>query len=550
MMISIEGVGIFDDASESDAIFQACINQHGMYETMRFVLRLSPVNHALVEKLDDQPIQFADLSPELVDAFSTYLHETVHWWQHVGSTSGLVLSLSYLAQSHSNLDDLKEIIATLGCKKPLKGYTDQVLRREGDTAQAKLARANTVVNNALDIEHYKLLALLPRERAEWLSQQIHFEAAGHDYLITYAQVMGLIESVADVGASLFDKMETIESSLQRMKSEKVEGFFHGSPIRLPAVGMKAIYEGQARFIQLQLSHAFLSDPPSLASMKDDGSLFGVYLEAFEAFLRLTENEWPDTIDSPTVGLFLLICDLAINPTRGIPLKIESYEDFLLDVDAGSRFTMFCLAVKEMPHLKNAVIDYSRDEYVAIATELTVATGHDNPIDGISAVINWLQRAPELQQLMEEYRTFEYNPMNMPVRVFVSHFIAFYRDKLIHPEFFCWPGIYLTGQRPKDEARGLWLRHLSLFSDRGDMAGVYPRKRPDRSDEAIMNMFRQFYGTMALYDLTRQWILCNGAFINDFRWLAENYDQAGAEDWANDSFRQVYGVLLNDFEIVQ
>lgn len=83
-----------------------------------------------------------------------------------------------------------------------------------------------------------------------------------------------------------------------------------------------------------------------------------------------------------------------------------------------------------------------------------------------------------------------------------------------------------------------------------MAGVYPRKRPDRSDEAIMNMFRQFYGTMALYDLTRQWILCNGAFINDFRWLAENYDQAGAEDWANDSFRQVYGVLLNDFEIVQ
>ncbi|WP_139976507.1 hypothetical protein [Ochrobactrum sp. CGA5] len=549
-MTLVEGVRLIGDTSESDPIFQACLNQHGMYETMRFVLRLSPVNHALIEKLDDHPIRFADLSPELIEAFSIYLHETVHWWQHVGSTSGLVLSLSYLAQSHSNLNDLKGIIATLGCKKPLKGYTDQILQREGEAAQAKLARANTVVNNALDIEHYKLLALEPREKAEWLQQQTHFEAAGHDYLITYAQVMGLIESVAGVGISLFDEMETIESSLERMKSQKIEGFYHGSPIRLPAVGMKAIYEGQARFIQLQLSHALVSDPPSLASMKDNGSLFGIYLEAFEAFLRLTESEWPDAIDSPTVGLFLLICDLSINPTRGIPLKIESYKDFLLDVDAGSRFTLLCLVVKEMPHLKNAVIDYSRDEYVTIASELTRAAGYDDPIEGISAVINWLKSAPELQQLMEEYRTFEYNPMNVPIRVFVSHFIAFYRDKLAHPEFFCWPGIYLTGQRHQKEAGELWLRHLSLFSDRGDKQGVYPRKRPDKSDEAIMDMFEKFYGNMALYDLTRQWILHDGAFVNDFRWLAENYDQAGVEEWANDTFKQVYGVHLNDFEIVQ
>lgn len=549
-MTLLESVRWFDEATHVDPIFQACLKQHGMYETMRFVLRLSPVNHDLLDQLDDKPIKFEDASPELVEAYSTYLHETVHWWQHVGSTSGLVLSLSYLAQSHSNLSDLRHVIEKFGCKKPLKGYTDQVLQREGEAFQAELARANTVVNNALDVEHYKLMALSPHENVEWLSQQTHFEAVGHDYLITYAQVMGLVESVAGLGASLFDSMESVEASLENMKSQKVEGFFHGSPIYLPEVGMKAIYEGQARFIQLQLSHALLPNPPSLVRMKDEGTLYGIYLEAFEKYLEITASEFPEVIISPSVGLFLLVCDIAINPTRGIPFKIESYNDFLYDVDAGTRFTMLCVAIRKMPHLKTAVVNYSNEEYVNIANELTRAVGYDDPIDGFKAVTKWLEIEPELQNLMEQYRTYEYDAKNLPIRVFVSHFIAFYSDKAAYPEFFCWPGVYLSGQRHQEEARALWLRHLSVFADRGDKNGVYPRKRPDRSEKATMTMFERFYGTMALYDLTRQWILRDGPFEIDFKWLAEKYDQAGAAEWANDSFEQVYGVRLDDFEIVQ
>ena len=63
------------------------------------------------------------------------------------------------------------------------------------------------------------------------------------------------------------------------------------------------------------------------------------------------------------------------------------------------------------------------------------------------------------------------------------------------------------------------------------------------------MFEQFYGTMSLYDLTRQWILKDGPFVCDFEWLSENYSQEHADAWANDSFRQVYGVNLSDFEVL-
>ena len=55
--------------------------------------------------------------------------------------------------------------------------------------------------------------------------------------------------------------------------------------------------------------------------------------------------------------------------------------------------------------------------------------------------------------------------------------------------------------------------------------------------------------MALYDLTRQWILHDGSFDLDYRWMMENYDPDAVRSWANDGFMQTYGLKLDDFEIV-
>jgi hypothetical protein len=50
---------------------------------------------------------------------STYLHETVHWWQHIGSTYGFILSLNYPVQSHCTHFDLKRLVEHDGFKKQL-----------------------------------------------------------------------------------------------------------------------------------------------------------------------------------------------------------------------------------------------------------------------------------------------------------------------------------------------------------------------------------------------------------------------------------------------
>lgn len=538
------------DVSDATPTFEACLNAHGMYETMRFVLRLSPRNHQLMDMIEANAFEHNNVPPEAVQAYSTYIHETVHWWQHVGSTSGLLLSLSYLAQCHSSMGELRKVLGTIGPKKPLKAHTDQVLLREGHAAQAKLASANTAVNNALDVEYYKTYALSPRENIKWMIEQKHFESIGHGYIIVYGQLIGMLADTIDEDYVALPNMERWDTEHMRLNTEKVEGFYHGSPVHLPAVGMRAIYEGQARFIQLQFLDGAREQPLSCAEWRDQGFLSGIYVEAFEAFLKLTESDWPDRLDGPLTALFLLVCDLAINPTRGIPFDVETFEDFILDVDVGVRFTRLCYAVKELPHLKNAIKDYSKKEYIAVSSELTKHAGYDHPMAALQAICDWVIEAPGLSKLMDEYRTFEYSQTNLPIRVFLSHFVALCNDKLKKPEFFCWAGIYMSNQREMKDVQEVWLRHLSLFSDRGDKNGVYPRKWPNRSEKNIKETFERFYGTMALYDLTRQWLLKDGPFVCDFHWLSENYDQSQADEWGNNSFKQVFDVGLDEFEIVQ
>lgn len=293
-----------------------------------------------------------------------------------------------------------------------------------------------------------------------------------------------------------------------------------------------------------------AEPLSSAEWRARGFLSGIYVDAFEAFLKLSETDWPERLDGSIAALFLLVCDLAINPTRGVPLRVVDFAGLIRDADVGVRFTLLSQTIAELPHLKEAIVDCSRSEYLAVSDVLTRAVGYDSPSEGLLAVKNWWEEAPALPKLMEEYQQFEFGLTNLPLRVFISHFVAFYRDKWEYPEFFCWAGMYLSGQRELAVSRDLWLRHLSLFGDRGDRNGVYPRMRPGRSEAAIKKTFNRFYGNMTLYDLTRQWILQDGPFLIDRRWLYENYDQERTEAFSKEVFKKVYGVDLDEFEIVQ
>ncbi|WP_424950803.1 hypothetical protein [Deinococcus sp.] len=530
--------------------FASSLNAHGTYETMRFVLRLSPVNHELLNSLNPKTYLAQDISPEEIRSYSTYIHETIHWWQHMGSTSGLLFSLSYLAQFYSTMSHLRKVLENFGAKKSLLRWTDEMLVNMSAEDQIDLSDANIAVNNAIDIEFYKAYAFTPKENIRTIFNDVHFESIGHSYNIAYANLVNVIAETIDADFSILPDIRVWEDHFSYLRNNRHEGFYWDSPVHVPPIGLRAIFEGQARFSQLQFLNGVIGNQYSCEDLRDLGYFEGIYVEAFEVFLNLSDSAWPKNFDDPVIGLFLLICDIAINPTRGFPLDIEDYKNFIEDVDVGVRFHKLCLSIEGLPHLKESIHQYSKDEYFSFSRQICVKAGYDAPLQGLEAIERWRTTSEDFKNLMEEHRTFRFDLTNMPVRVFLSHFVSFSIDKLERPEFFCWPGKFMAGRHTNEEVAEFWLRHLSLFSDRPEKTGVYPRDWPDRDDADIREMFLNFYNSVVLYDLTRQWILLDGPFIRDYRWLVENYSQEKADEWSNNIFSSVYGTDLSDFEIIQ
>src|SRR5258708_29371911 len=185
-----------DAALEAPATFAACLNAHGLYNTLQFVLRLSPRIHQLLDAVPSGVYSAGEVDGEAIVAYSTYLHETVHWWLHIGSTTGLVISLCYPAQAHANLLALREVIRLTGLHKSLKVWSEQAALSGVPATDPGLQSANTAVNNAIDVQFFTLVIMQP-ERAREIDAERYFECVGHSFHIAYRLVVDLIASTVD-----------------------------------------------------------------------------------------------------------------------------------------------------------------------------------------------------------------------------------------------------------------------------------------------------------------------------------------------------------------
>lgn len=528
-------------------VFRATLNAHGLYSTENFVLRLSPRVHELMDAVLQGETDGLD-GAEIVQAYSTYLHETLHWWQHVGSSAGLILSLAYPAQVLGSMEFVRSFGQIVGAVKPMKAWA---LRAELDGKTHEdpaLQAANIAVNNTLDISYYKRIALDPQCTKELARSTSYFESVGHSYLKAYGDVLGAINGSCDFSSDEFPDPTHWEPEWYRLSEERCDGFVRGSIPPLAKVGLLAIFEGQARFSQIQFL-ASSGGPALLQTYRQDGYFASPYGDAFEEFLRLTGREWPERFDSPLVGLFLLICDLAINPTRGFPLDVEYFEDFIRDVDPGARFTILCLAAADQPELAFAIQNFNAIEYEYVAMRLAERCGYDDPRKALDAVIALLGDEGPVDALMEEHRTFEYGLANMPIRVMVSHYIAFCRDKRKRPEFFCWPGIWMAASKVTAEHQSLFLAHLSLFQDRGDTSKIFPRAMPGKTPGNLTRLVNGFYSFMLLFDMAQQWTVAPGPFRYDFLWLTGESDNPELVTSAKRQFIQFYGLDPDSFDLI-
>lgn len=534
-------------ATGAPGTFAACLNARGLYNTEHFVVRLSPRIHELVAEATSGIHGRGELSGEAIQAYSTYLHETIHWWQHMGSTSGLIASLAGPVQAHISGDHLETVVRLVGGRKSLKQWAEDQMRTGLTHADPALKAANIAVNNAVDADFFKVIVHTPPLTAS-CQQDRYFESVGHSFGMAYGLAVSLLAGTVDPDFEHLPGGGDWDAGFEAVRAAGIEGFVHQGVVGVAALGTHALYEGQARMAQLQFLVFGLDEPLSLSELRGAGYFDGIYGEAFDYFLKVTGFGEPEHVDDPIVALFLLVVDLAINPTRGFPFEIQDFANFIYDTDPGIRFLRLSQVARDRPDLASRITAYSREEYVDVSETLLEACDYDSTLMALEAIAGWATAVPGVARVMRERETFDYEPANLVVRVLFSHFVALSQDKLAHPEFFCWPGAWMAGRRAGPDSQAMFLRHLSLYSDQANDDGIFPRQRPGVDPANLVRTLNVFYQNIILYDLTRQWILKDGPFEYDFSWLSQRLSKDEMKAWAKDLFAQTYGIHPDDFEL--
>ncbi|MBB3819820.1 hypothetical protein FHT03_003011 [Xanthomonas arboricola] len=518
----------------------------GLYSTFEFVLRLSQPIHQRLAALPSG-ISAAQHSFEDVEAMSVFLHETVHWWQHVGSTYGLLLSMTYPAEAHANHNGLKALSAMVGRKKPIRQLTE--LLDGPSNPETALGIANIVVNNQFDFDAFRRLTFNQRAR-EAVVQDPFFESVGHTFGITYGNVIHLLANTADPTYQVIPEPKILSAVIAELRRLKVDGYYFNSPVAVFPIGAREIMEGQARFAQIQYLHFASGKRLSWDALREIGMLDGMYGLAFEFFLTQAGLGWPNEVDDPIVALFLLICDMAINPGAGFPLPLQYPEAFISDVDPGARFTHLAAGVRLFcPEVATTIRAYSFDEYEEVSEKLAKALKFDSPLTIARTVAAWSENSEGFATLRREWTTFAFKDGDLPIRVMLAHFQAFMADKAKRAEFFCWPGAWMAGERVSPEIEALFDRHGALFVDKPGDTGVYPRVLPGRDQAIVHATFEKFFGSVSVYYLTRQWITSPGPFRYSLNWLVEQASEDDMKTFASGNFASVYGFPPETVEIL-
>jgi hypothetical protein len=376
-----------------------------------------------------------------------------------------------------------------------------------------------------------------------------FESQGHAYSIAYANAVENLVTTLTNERGVLDDPRRWEPEWVRLRSERKTGYFYGSEVRLPPIGAREIFEGQARFCQLQFLQ-FATGGLTWDGCAKAGMFRGVYGRAFRRFLKLTGLPQPASIDDPVIGLFMLLCDIAINPGAGFPMPIRFFEAFVTDVDPGLRFIFLCRTVaKNVSKFERAVLSYSRDEYEEISETLSKDLLIDSPLTIARRVRDWRDASPQLKKLMDEHSSFSFDKRQLVLRVLLSHFVSFCVDKYEAPEFFCWPGVWMTGNRASAKIADVFERQSAPFMDKPDDGGIYPRKMAGRDEAIVQKTFDIFYAGIVSYDLTRQWIIKPGPFTYDFSELSSTATQEEMKTFGDRQFEAAYNVAPDSFDLL-
>lgn len=438
-------------------------------------------------------------------AFSTYLHETVHWWQHIGTTAGLLYGLSIPVQALATTLYLSE--SGTSVSKPL---TDAISHSQASDHPAVLA-----VSRWSEIELAAGLLYSPSNANARLEANPRFyESLGHSLLLAQiSTVAGLARTLDPQCLGLPNAVDWIPYYEDFVKSQR-QYFVPNQLVQLP-LGMREILEGQARFAELQYRSLSYRDA------RRQAWLGGVYTVAFDEYLKIAGLPVPDGFNDASVNLFLLLCDIALNPSSGYPDPIDPSRDSVRDLHPGIRFLRLCGEVERDRTIVREVEKVGYKSYVNASRRLCERLDW---LDPVTVGQHCLARGAKISgwaELQQQFEMCDFGSEDVPIRFYMGKHLEFLEIKVECPHFYCWPARFLTFSDDHCHEAAPFQELLSWsmppFVTSSLTTGVDATNLTFGTKARRSQFVNSYFATLVLYDMVRQWISNRGAFRFDYKW---------------------------------
>lgn len=288
--------------------------------------------------------------------------------------------------------------------------------------------------------------------------------------------------------------------------------------------MKELQEGQARLSELQyldLSY----QPISWAELKNSEKLSGIYGAAMNYYFKHSNLSEPTSVHDPKINLFLLLCDIALNPDEGYPNPISNDGNFVYRTHPGIRFIKLCKILSENQEVLKILENLSLKSYEAVCEIFCRKAGWATPMEVFEQILTLFARIGGLDELNSKEDSGDFGEMDVPLWFLLSQHRSFLETKSQIPHFFCWSGSFLCFKENNTEAacaQELLSWHLPPFMGTLDK-GINTANLPQMTEDLRTKFINNYFATQVQYDLVRQWISKHGDFVFRYQWKPEIND---------------------------
>ena len=513
-------------------------NVTGNFDPLSFIVRLDEKSFDTFNHLHNLSQLY--WNEQNLTASAGIFHETLHWWQYIGSFFGFFEGLKNLTQTSVTISALKEYIKHFSPKKP---FFKSTFEGTGVTREEFKFMFN-VCKNWYDIELTSAVLMSP-SIIPCLDDEVYL----HNF---NDSLLGYVMSNYGTIAKNFKKDIRTEINYpewvyeRRMKLDQ-EAFNYPfiKELSLSDFGTTEILEGYARLSEIQLLCVQSSNNLSWQLLKQHKYLDGgKYSAAFSYYLNQCGLKEPTHALDAVVGIFLLICDLSLNSPALYLSSSYEYDTCFYDYHPVIRLKKIVHIIAQNVNKLIRNFSYTDESYWYI-TDYVCSQLHEIPYRlQLLTAINFFNRHSCIVTQMSDKELFSSSSIN--VKFFLRKHILFIKQKMTSPSKLCWPGALIDHLM---QAKSIFDEFSVPFVTPMATGRISATIAFSKDVKHIENYLFDFIIGQIIADIVRQWVKNEGKFILKYSWISSQITDSFSERLATDYFHREFNFDINKIQII-